>query len=297
MIADWDTDTAVFADLLPRQLPALWDRLAGVLRDHGVGVHLAGNCRDIWARDFLPVQVGNEFVSFRYDPDYLRDFGHLRTDEAACDSLPFLTERRTSDLVIDGGNLVSSGSAVVLTDKIYRENPGRKREDVRSSLSRLLDASECVVIPKEPGDPIGHADGVVRFLDERTVVTNDYSDIDLGYGRRVDQVLARHGFEVVRIPYSVDPTVTDGIPSAVGNRVNFLRVGGLIVMPAYGVSTDAEATAVIQNRLPSARIVSLDCTDLARRGGVLNCVAATYRLASEVSPTIALPPGPSVSPG
>lgn len=286
MIADWDTDTAVFADLLPRQLPALWDRLAGVLRDHGVGVHLAGNCRDIWARDFLPVQVGDGFVRFWYDPDYLRGFCELRTDGAACDSLPFLAGSRTSDLVIDGGNLVSAGSAVVLTDKIYRENPGLAREDVRSILKQLLDAGECVVIPKEPGDPIGHADGVVRFLDGRTAVTNDYAEIDPAYGRRVDRVLARHGFEVVRVPYSVDATVTDGIPSAVGNRVNFLRVGDLIVMPAYGVPADAEAAAVVRDRLPSACVVSLDCTDLARRGGVLNCVAATYRLGSVVNPPI-----------
>lgn len=124
MIADWETDTAVFADLLPQQFPRLWDRLSGLLGDHGVTVHLARGCRDIWARDFLPVQVGDGFVSFRYAPDYLRGFDELRTDDAVCDSLPFLAARRTSELVMDGGNLVSSGTAVVLTDKAYRE-PGQ----------------------------------------------------------------------------------------------------------------------------------------------------------------------------
>jgi agmatine deiminase len=106
----------------------------------------------------------------------------------------------------------------------------------------------------------------------------------------VDRVLARHGFEIVRVPYSVDPTVTDGIPSAVGNRVNFLRVGDLVVMPAYDLPADAEAAAVMRDRLPSVRVVSLDCTDLARRGGVLNCVAATYRTRPQT-------PGPCESPG
>jgi agmatine deiminase len=284
MIADRETDTAVFADRLPGQFPRLWDRLSGLLREHGVSVHLARGCRDVWARDFLPVQVGGGFVSFLYAPDYLRAYDHLRTDESVCDAVPFLTARRRSDLVIDGGNLVSSGSLVAVTDKVYRENPDRSREGIRRELARLLGASSCVVLPKEPGDPIGHADGLVRFLDERTAVTNDYTDIDPAYGRRVAAVLARHGFEVVTLPYSVDPTGTDGIPSAVGNRVNFLRVGNLVVVPGYGLPADRTAVGILRGRLPNCTVVSLDATDLARRGGVLNCLVGTYRTVSGPMP-------------
>ena len=124
IITDWETDTAVFPDLLPRQFPQLWDRLFGLLREHGATIHLVCGCRDVWVRDFLPVQVGNKFVAFRYAPDYLRGYDHLRTDESVCDAVPFLKARYRSDLIIDGGNLVSSGPMVAVTDKVYRENPG-----------------------------------------------------------------------------------------------------------------------------------------------------------------------------
>ena len=277
MITDWETDTAVFSDLLPGQFPQLWKRLSGLLREHGTTIHLVCGCRDIWARDFLPVQVGNEFVTFRYAPDYLRGYDHLRTEESVCDAVPFLKARHRSDLIIDGGNLVSSGPMVAATDKVYRENPDQSREGIRKKLSKILGARSCVVLLKEPGDPIGHSDGLVRFLDEWTVVTNDYSNIDPGYGQRVTAVLARHGLEVVKFPYSVSTTVTDGIPSAVGNWVNFLRVGNLIVVPEFGYPADRTAVSILRDRLPNCSVVPLYATDLACRGGVLNCVVATYR--------------------
>jgi agmatine deiminase len=277
MIADWETNTAVFSDLLPGQFPQLWDRLSGLLREHGTAIHLVCGCRDVWARDFLPVQVGSEFVTFRYAPDYLRGYDHLRTEESVCDAVPFLKARHRSDLIIDGGNLVSSGPVVAVTDKVYRENPDQSRESVRRELTQLLGASSCVVLPKEQGCPIGHADGLVRFLDEQTAVTNDYTGIDPAYGRRVGAVLARHGFEVVTLPYSIDATVTDEIPSAVGNWVNFLRVGNLIVVPEFGYPADRTAVSILRDRLPNCSVVPLDATALARRGGVLNCVVATYR--------------------
>ena len=109
----------------------------------------------------------------------------------------------------------------------------------------------------------------MRFLDERTVVTNDYAAIDPGYGQRVTAVLARHGLDVVTFPYSVSTTVTEGIPSAVGNWVNFLRVGNLIVVPEFGYPADRTAVSILRDRLPNCSVVPLDATDLARRGGVL----------------------------
>lgn len=278
MIADWDTDTAVFADLLPRQFPKFWDRLASILAEHGVAVRLLNGARDVWCRDYLGVQVGDsEFVQFRYQPDYLDGFDHLRTPEEVSDGLPFLSSRHRSDLVLDGGNVVTSGPVVILTDKVYRDNPGRPRQEVRTLLRQLLHVAVCVLIPKEAGDPIGHADGVVRFIDERTVVMNDYAAVDPAYGTRVRTLLERQGLHVGLMPYSLDPTVVDGIPSAVGNHVNYLRLGNLVVVPAYGLPSDAEASAVMRRLLPGCRVESLECSDLARRGGVLNCITGTYR--------------------
>jgi len=37
--------------------------------------------------------------------------------------------------------------------------------------------AEIIWIPVEPGDPLGHSDGIVRFVDKNTVFINDYSSI------------------------------------------------------------------------------------------------------------------------
>src|SRR5262249_36578661 len=135
--------------------------------------------------------------------------------------------------------------------------------------------AEVVVVPKEPYDVVGHADGVVRFLDEGRVAVNDYSRVDPRYGRRLEAALRRHGLAVERLPYAPTDEEHDGIPSAEGCYLNYLRVGKLVVVPAFGLPQDDPACRTLENLLPGATVVPLRCGELARRGGVLNCVAWT----------------------
>ena len=58
-----------------------------------------------------------------------------------------------------------------------------------------------VDINREPFDSIGHADAMVRFIDERTVFRNDYSRVDPGFGSKVGKVLTRHGLTIEIMPY------------------------------------------------------------------------------------------------
>ena len=117
----------------------------------------------------------------------------------------------------------------------------------------------------------------VRFLDEDRVVVNDDRESDPGYCGRREAVLRRHGLAVERLTYFQTDEEHDGLPSAAGCYVNFLRVGGLVVVPAYGVPQDDLACRTLERLLPGATVVPLRCEGLAREGGVLNCVAWTVR--------------------
>ncbi len=68
-----------------------------------------------------------------------------------------------------------------MTDKVVRENPGIGRSELLGMLRGLLRVEDLIVIPSEPYDVLGHADGVVRFLDEGNVVINDYSKLNPSY--------------------------------------------------------------------------------------------------------------------
>jgi agmatine deiminase len=276
MIAEWDTNRLFLSDRLEEDEPALFDTLRSALA--GVPVEIIPDTNDIWCRDYMPVQVGETtFCQFVYDPDYLRGFRHLITPAHKCRP-PFLGECRQVAIGLDGGNVVASRTKVVLTDKVFRENPTVERPRLRRRLEELFGA-ECVFIPKEPYDPVGHSDGVVRFVSEGRVLVNDYSGVDPAYGLRLRTLLERSGLEVETLPMFQEKgrRRRGGLPSAVGLYINFLRVGDLVVVPGYDRAEDAEAVERVRQAIPHATVLQVPCRSLAEKGGVLNCVSWTIK--------------------
>jgi len=274
VVPDWETNLVYFSRLLAQRHRALFDGVSRVLEEHRIPVRFLEGTADVWIRDYAPVQISKEhFVKFRYAPDYLRGCETLITGDEICGQLHELGQIRRSELVVDGGNVVAARTRVILTEKIFRENPKWKRTELRQRFQQAFRNPTRIIIPGEPLDPIGHSDGLVRFLDDNRVVVNDYFNVDPQYGRRLERGLAKRGLEVHRLPYHPDRRSRRRIPPATGNYVNFLRVGNLVIVPAHGIPEDDEAARVLQRLLPKAAVVSLECKDIAREGGCWNCVS------------------------
>jgi agmatine deiminase len=252
--------------------------LAGILERAGIEYRLLAGTRDIWVRDFMPVQFArDDFVLFRYEPGYLCGYEDLVTPDEVRRAAVEGSRLRGSDINLDGGNVVAARDKVILTEKVFGENAGRSRAELRRELERLFQA-ECVFIPVEPGDKIGHADGVVRFIDDDRVVINDYSRTDSEYGERLIRALGRHHLHIDALPYSaVARPRRIGIDSAVGNHVNFLRIGRLVVVPVYDLPQDGEAVRRLADYLAPSTVIPLHVAALAEEGGVLNCVSWCVR--------------------
>src|SRR5689334_22101165 len=155
MIADWDTTHLFLSDRLENEQLALFACLRSVLQ--GVPIDIIPGTSDIWCRDYMPIQFKeNTFCQFVYAPEYLRGFEHLVTPPEKC-RLPFMTSYRQEPLVLDGGNVVASRTKVILTDKVYKENPAVAQPRLLQRLEEVFQA-ECIIIPKEPGDEVGHSD-------------------------------------------------------------------------------------------------------------------------------------------
>ena len=58
MIPDWEANVVFLAGMLKVRHPDLFTQLHSVLTLHGVEVRLLENVRDIWARDYCPIQIG-----------------------------------------------------------------------------------------------------------------------------------------------------------------------------------------------------------------------------------------------
>ena len=158
------------SSLLPRQYQSETKALFAALAVHAVPYALLDGTNDIWLRDFMPVRTGSgKLVSFRYEPSYLKSDPDLRTDFCKDLAQQLGLPVTYSHINLDGGNVVFSPSGERV--RIFSENPEYPPAALVRELSELLEA-EVLIIPSLKSDMTGHADGMARFLDDRTVLCN-----------------------------------------------------------------------------------------------------------------------------
>jgi len=285
-----ESNVIYFSGLVPQYHPDFLTRLSAVLENSGVKYGLLPNTKDIWCRDYMPVlipagverafaDVEDTFILFKYSPSYLqtKKWRPTITDAVkVCQEIgikPWII-----DLVVDGGNIVRFGWKAVMTERVYQENPSYRKSGLHAMLMDLLNVDELIMIPVEPGDPFGHADGCVRFVDNKTVLINNQLTGQEAFGKKLRSVLLKHGLQWAEMPYFIenDPKNKD---SAVGNYINFLEVGDLLLVPAYENYDRSNNLAVDVLRKafgPSKQVVPVESTSVAKEGGVLNCVSWNF---------------------
>lgn len=258
-----------FSSLLkttPEYKPAA-DGLLDALTSAGIDFSFVDNTKDIWLRDYMPVATkSGKLVAFRYDPSYLKERPDLKTNfRDIADSLPISVTY--SDINLDGGNIVFSpgGEKAIISDRVFAENSERTEDEIISELENLLEA-KIIMIPSLKSDMTGHADGVVRFVDENTVIGNR-TPYRNGYEQKVKQVLNKHGISVLDFPYFLSRGI-----SAAGCYLNFLETESHIFLPSFGAAKDNEAFRCAEE-IFDKKIVAVPCGEIAEQGGVLNCIS------------------------
>lgn len=94
-----------------------------VLQKHQVAHDYLPSTKDIWAVDYMPIQVdNNKFIRFTYQPDYLnfKKYQSIITDaDPVCDQIKIQVIK--SNINLDGGNVIKGKEWVILTNKIFKE--------------------------------------------------------------------------------------------------------------------------------------------------------------------------------
>ncbi len=260
----------------PTYKPAA-DRLFAALDLFNIKYKLLNNTKDIWLRDFMPVKTrSGRFVSFRYEPSYLENDPDLKTDFRA-DVLPQLDlpDLIFSDIKLDGGNAVFSPArqTVIISDRVFSENPDRREAALTAELENLLEA-KVIIIPSLKSDMTGHADGMVRFLDEKTVLGNR-TDYKSGHETKIKKALWKEGIEVIDFPYfETDNISPDGVPSAEGCYLNYLETEKIIFLPVFKTNKEMNREAIpLLRQLTGKRIIPVCIDEIALHGGLLNCTS------------------------
>ena len=275
MITDNLTNAVFFSYLLPKKCPTLNQHIALVLEAHGTPFAYLSETKDIWCRDFMPIQIAEDrFVSYKYTPNYLQDKTGLRLQTNPEAVLQVRQNRLTHvlqnavkvDLVLDGGNVVKCGNTIVMTEKVFAEN----RDKSINEVDRILkDAFQCdvVYLPWDHRETFGHSDGIVHFAGDGKVLITNYGDISPRFYCRFRVALEKH-FEVVPLYYK-----TKRIHARSWSYINFLQVGKLVFVPQLGLEEDEQAQEQIGNAMPDCEVVGIPSLEAVRRGGALNCIS------------------------
>ncbi|MBR3572180.1 MAG: SEL1-like repeat protein [Bacteroidales bacterium] len=265
------TDTVFFSDWLPKECPILYESLHKILHEKCIDHRLLTNTRDIWCRDYMPIQTDwNHFVFYKYNPDYLQK-PHLRrtiTDVNKVGNIDCLHEGEIAnlDLVIDGGNIVKCDDKIIMTEKVFFENKDKSQVKV---IRMLEEAFQCgiVFLPWDKQEMLGHSDGIVHYVGNNRVLMTNYADFDASMARKYIKALDEY-VEVIPLEYNVKRKHKRSWA-----YINFLQIGSLVLVPQLGIPEDEQALEQISAAMPKCSVVGIPALEAVRKGGALNCIS------------------------
>ena len=275
MVTEANSNKIAITDLLRKQHPKIADAIISKCTQGGIEVIIIKGACDLWCRDFMPAQIAvNKFVQFVYDPTYYhhKDYRHLQTDINKLNYSP-TGEIIKSNIVLDGGNITPFKKTAIISDRIFKDNPGYEKVELINELTNLLELNKLVIIPSVPYDITGHSDGMVKFINEDTLFLNDFSSVcSTTYWRKLTKAL--QGFNIVLMPNEFHRNKLSD--DATGDYINMIMIQDLIFLSAYGYPTDERALELVKSHFPTHTIFQLKTNTLAAKGGILHC--ATWNL-------------------
>ncbi len=240
--------------------------------------------QDIWMRDFSSANPDQPTL-FRYtaagqggtkkaqaiSDDVQSDF-KLYSQKAG---LKFIQ----TQLLNDGGNWVEDGFGnVVISTKFLSDN--RLSEKVaREKLIALTTAKHIAFIDADEQGGLEHADGVVSFVDQNTLVMNTYPE-DPDYTKKLKADLIR-GIPNIKIheiitPYDGSQIYDKKFGSACGLYTNMLVTPEHIYFPQFGIKEDSVALQQIRV-ITKRKVIPVQSNHVCHMGGGVRCMSWQLR--------------------
>ncbi len=253
-------------------------------------IEIKNHYKNIWCRDYMPVKSSSgKYVQFKYSPSYMTDSQKWK------ERLPIANEIHnelkieciSSDIILDGGAIEIFNKTAIISDRVFRDNPDMKNDEILEEIKTKLELYKIIVIPQHPYDFTGHVDGLVRFVDENTVLINDmkYEKCILKNKQKTYRnklienwhysfmsVFLNAGLKMEELPTFVPENGND--KSGEGIYINFLLLENCILMPAYRNDIDNDASKILEH-LYERNVKMIYANELAKEGGMINCVTWT----------------------
>jgi len=282
MVENKNTNTVYLSDLLQSDIrfKKTCSNLMQILDKHNINYIFIKSTKDIWCRDYMPIQTEKDkFVQFRYEPSYLKEELNLQSDPKTVCKANNLNPK-FSNINLDGGNVVNWINRAIISDRVFDENPEYSdRTKLIDELENLLNA-EIIIIPQINTDMTGHADGMVRFVDQNTILGNDRNQECKYWRDGINEVRKNHNLKYIDIPFFENKEINRKYPdNAIGCYVNFLEVDNLILLPIFEVAgnKDIEVFELFKSIFTNRIIETINYNEIGFFGGLLNCTTWTIK--------------------
>ena len=294
-VFDRQTNQCYFSRMLAEY--SYGTNLLGRLLNHNISVKFLDHTRDIWCRDYMPIQIrDNEYVGYDYVPDYLynsRDYPYITNPARILHDLKI--DVKPIGLILDGGNVIKTRKGVIMVDKVLKENDHLSDVEVIDRLEKAFD-SEIILLPWDRVEEYGHADGIVREISNDKVLLTNYHQYSKEYAEKYMKILSKH-FDVEVLDFKVKKTCRYS-----WCYINFLRIGNRIFLPQlkwedysspsmdnyspdkgndkskhqwyHGeIEEDSQAIDQFKKLFPTCEIIPVSCPHIVKQGGALNCIS------------------------
>jgi len=188
-------------------------------------------------------------------------------------------------VVLEGGALEISGDGTLLTTRSCLLTPTRNPQLSVPEYEALLRAALGVtrVVWLEGGlegdHTDGHIDTIVRFSDDRTIVTcvapNEADPNHAMMQRNLEQLRAlrtpdAQPYRIVELPLPEQKLLDERLLAA--SYANWYVANGVVVVPQYNDPHDAEALAILTPLFPGREVLGVSAEALITGGGAWHCV-------------------------
>ena len=279
MIIDQQNTTVYFSNLLEEENRDMFNELCSIIENNNYEVNLLAKTGDIYCRDYMPIQIAEkDFVQFIFRPVayHTKKYYSYITNPISLQLINKLQKPRYSPLILDGGNIIKWKDKVIITDRVLKDNC-YQFIDAKAIIERLKSDLKCeiiIIIPEYPNEETGHADGLIRFIDENRVLINDtQNETEKEWLKDFLLVLDNAQLTPIEIPCEVAPNQD----KAHGLYINYLHVGNLIIVPQFGYTKSDNKALQIMNDVfgETHTIVPFESKWISEYGGVLNCSSWT----------------------
>jgi len=285
MIIDNETNFVYFSEKIKELFPNSVFKIVEILKKHGIKYDFLKETNDIWCRDYMPIQISeNKFVQFKYEPSYLTGKEEFEKSK----SIPKIVcyknnfEPTFSEINIDGGNVVKSKDKVILTDRIFSENPTFQKQELINQLREIFE-TEIIIIPTISDDTFGHADGCIRFCGDNKIIVSELENEYQYFKKAISKIGTENSFEICELP-RFDFKDKKYPENAIGIYLNFLEIGKVIIFPIFKIedNKDEQALKKIKEFFPNKIIEPIEINEIGLNGGLMNCISWNIKKPNEI---------------